>query len=463
MSNTGKTTDNGAAIKISPLIDLRKAKQGTVSVHTLPSPPPSAHNDGRSSTELSPMHNFMDKLLQPDVIERLKEYVAWQVAWREGHAAGMSLDDALNSVPDYAPLSINLDLTTACNYRCGHCVDMDILNTGIRHEHNQLMDALTGMIDKGLKSVIIIGGGEPTAYPAFGEVVRHLKKRDVSVGVVTNGSLMKRVEDVCDVLGPKDWVRLSLDSADNDTFAKMHRPGNKKCTLDWICEHIPPIKERNPNFGIGFSFIIVWDNCTANDEQIIDNTAEIYAAAERAKKYRFDYISYKPFLTRAESNNAEVVDLANEEESRLDETIALIRREVERTKELEDETFKIVESTNLRVLENRSYRDYTRQPHNCHLQFFRQVLSPLGIFNCPVYRHVPQAMVGEKHAYATPQQRRDTLKNTLRLIDKFDATDECREVTCLYNHANWMIEDLIRNPGKLEQLAASAARQDYFL
>lgn len=409
------------------------------------------------------MHNFMDKLVQPDVIERLKEYVAWQIAWREGHANGMSLDDALKSTPEYAPLSINLDLTTACNYRCGHCVDMDILNTGIRHEHNQLMDALTGMIEKGLKSVIIIGGGEPTAYPAFGEVVCHLKSHDVSVGVVTNGSLMKRVEDVCDVLGPKDWVRLSLDSADNDTFVKMHRPGNKKCTLDWICEHIPPIKERNPAFGIGFSFIIVWDNCTANDEQIIDNTAEIYAAAERAKQYRFDYISYKPFLVRAEANNAEVVDLANDEGARLDKTIALIRREVDRAKTLEDGTFKVVESTNLRVLENRSFRDYTRQPHNCHMQFFRQVLSPLGVFNCPVYRHVPQAMVGEKHAYATAQQRRDTLKNTLRLIDKFDATDECSEVTCLYNHANWAIEELIRNPEKLAQLTASPARQDYFL
>ena len=31
-----------------------------------------------------------------------------------------------------------------------------------------------------------------------------------------------------------------------------------------------------------------------------------------AKEHEFDYISYKPFLTRAEKNNAEIVDLTKE-------------------------------------------------------------------------------------------------------------------------------------------------------
>ena len=448
-------------MRISPLIDMRKPVDSPP-VHTLPLDRPK-RSDGGDGDELSPIHDFMGKLMQPDLIERLKDYVRWQVQRREAHDAGESADEVLKHAPDHAPISINLDLTTACNYRCGHCVDLDILNTGIRHDHERLMDALGVMADRGLKSVIIIGGGEPTAYPAFGEVVRLLKKRDISIGVVTNGSLMKRVEDVCDVLDERDWVRLSLDSADNDTFAKMHRPGNKKCTLDWICEHIPPIKARNPAFDIGFSFIIVWNDCSANSEQIIDNTDEIYRAAERAKKYQFDYISFKPFLTRAEENNAEIVELVRDSEAHVRDTVGLIRREVDRAKTLADDSFRVVESTNLRVLENNSYSDYTRQPRNCHMQFFRQVLSPLGVYNCPVYRHVPQALVGDKDAYSTPERRTEALQNTLRLIDAFDASQECREVTCLYNSANWFIEDLIRHPEKIDELKPSEARGDYFL
>ncbi len=40
---------------------------------------------------------------------------------------------------------------------------------------------------------------------------------------------------------------------------------------------------------------------------------------------------------------------------------------------------------------------------------------------------------------------------------------ECREVTCLYNHVNWWIEDLIRNPDKLDDLHPDEDRApDFF-
>jgi len=457
-------------ISISPLIDCRNIKTdsaddagGTGGANGAPLHTRARGDAARErQAELSPIHDFMGKLLQPGAIGRLAEYVRWQAAWREGYANGMSFDEALATAPDYAPLSINLDLTTACNYRCDHCVDMDILNTGIRYEHERLKDSLTRMADKGLRSVILIGGGEPTAYPGFGDIVRHLKDRDIKIGIVTNGSFMKKVREVAGVMGEGDWVRLSLDSADNGTFRAMHKPVNAKCTLDWICEQIPAIKDANPALQIGYSFIIVWRDCRTNNADIVENVAEIAAAAERAKRWRFDYISLKPFLTRAEENNAEIVDLVRDEEH-LGGIMKTIRGEIERAKRQQDDSFKVIESTNLRVLENGSYKNYTEQPHNCHLQFFRQVVSPLGVFNCPVYRHVPQALIGGKHAYATDADRRKTRDNTLRLIEAFDAAAECRDVTCLYNHANWFIEDLIRNPDKLGSLEATSERRDYFL
>ncbi len=413
--------------------------------------------------ELSPIHDFAAKLCQPEVIERLKEYVRWQLDWREGHAHGMTFDEAVRSIPAHVPLSINLDVTTACNYRCDHCVDMDILNTGIRYEHDKLKDSLTLMAERGLRSVIVIGGGEPTVYPGFEDIIRHLKTLKMKVGIVTNGSLPKKIRAVADVLEPQDWVRLSLDSGSNEKFYAMHKPGKKSLTLDWICENIAAIKDEiRPKFSIGFSFIIVWKDCEANDAKIHENIDEIVMAAERAKRYKFDYISYKPFLTRAERNNAEIVELT-QQQTRVDPIMAKIRQQVDIAKKMDDEDFKVVESTNLRVLENGSYKDYNRQPKNCHMQFFRQVLSPLGLFNCPVYRHVSHARIGDKHTYATTETLREAQRNTLRLIETFDASDECKHVTCLYNHANWFIEDLINNPEKLELLQPAEDRQDYFL
>ncbi len=410
--------------------------------------------------ELAAIHDFASKLLQPSLIGRLKEYVNWRVALRRAEADGLGIPEALAALDD-VPVSINLDLTTACNYACDHCVDMEILNTGKRYDHDKLLSSLEQLARRGLKSVIVIGGGEPTTYPQFTEVMRAMKGLGLRLGLVTNGTGMAKVAEIADCLDGSDWVRLSLDSGSDATFQAMHKP-RKPITLDEICAGIPPVKAINRATKIGFSYIIVWKGCEANDTAIVENVHEMAQAAERARRSGFDYISFKPFLVRADENNAEIVDLS-QSSGRVTDVMGAIRQQLELAKLHESPTFKVVESTNLRVLANNSYRNYTRQPQQCHMTVFRQVLSPLGLYNCPVYRHVPQAMLGDKHAYATEASLAATQLATAKLVDRFDASHECREVTCLYNSANWFIEDLIRHPEKLDDLLPGEERHDYFL
>ena len=288
-----------------------------------------------------------------------------------------------------------------------------------------------------------------------------MKALGLRLGVVTNGAGMARIRDVADVLDGGDWVRLSLDSGSDGTFQAMHKP-RKPITLDEICEGIPPVKAVNKSTRIGFSYIIVWKGCEANDATIVENVHEMTMAAERARRYLFDYISFKPFLVRAAENNAEIVGLGDAARH-MEEVMGAIRRQLDASKRLETRSFKVVESTNLRVLANNSFRRYTRQPQQCHMQLFRQVVSPLGVFNCPVYRHVDKAKIGDKHSYADESSVAQAQASTARLIREFNAADECKEVTCLYNDANWFIEDLIRHPDKLDELLPVEERHDYFL
>lgn len=411
--------------------------------------------------ELSQIHDFASKLLQPATLDRLKQYVRAQVAIRKGLAEGRTLDELVAGWDD-VPISINLDLTTACNYKCDHCVDLEILNTGIRYDHDKLEEALRNLAARGLKTVIVIGGGEPTVYPGFQAIIRFMKGLGLTLGIVTNGSGNKKIAEIAPALGPQDWVRLSLDAGTDHTFQVMHKP-RKPITLDEICEGVPPIRERNPHVPVGFSFIITWQGAHGNGMAIHENLHEMVLAAERARKHRFSYISFKPFLTRAEANNAEIVDLDEKRAGAFEQVLATIRKNVAEARKLETPEFRVIESTNLRVLENGTYRNYTRQPRNCHMQWFRQVVSPLGLFNCPVYRNQPHGQIGHKHAYAAPAELSRVQASTMRLIQTFDATEQCKEVTCLYNHVNWFIEDLVRHPEKLETLAAAPERGDYFL
>lgn len=423
---------------------------------------PASPTGGEKQIELTPIHDFAAKLKQPEILPRLKEYVRWQAHLRGTLPAGDAVHDT-ERVPDFAPVSINLDITTACNFACDHCVDMDILNTGIKYNHDKLLDSIRLMADRGLKSIIIIGGGEPTVYPKFVESVELMKSLGLQVSVVSNGSGMKKIAEIAPLLDEKDWVRLSLDSATDPTFQAMHKPKGRGITLDEICSAVPGIKEINPRFPIGFSFIVTWRGANINDTSIVENIHEIVDGARRARHYKFDYIAYKPFLTRAEENNAEIVDL-KQTDTDFDAIVARLRESVDEAKKLATDDFRVIETTNLKVLENRSFASYSQQPRECHMQFFRQVLSPLGMYNCPVYRNQPHGKVGPKGAYNTTEDYDETRKTTGGLIKSFDAHHQCREVACLYNHANWWIESLIDEPAKLDQLEAVAMETpDFFL
>ncbi|MCE9636642.1 MAG: radical SAM protein, partial [Planctomycetes bacterium] len=404
------------------------------------------------------IHDFTAKLRQPAVLPGVLDYVKWRRQVEAARKAGRNPPDA----PRIAPVSINLDLTTACNYRCDHCIDWDILNTAFKHDEAVLRSSIEQMHAKGLRSVILIGGGEPTVYPGFSDFVRFLKSLKMQVSVVTNGSGNRKIHEIADCLDERDWVRLSLDSGTNDTFIRMHKPVNKEITLESICEWVPKVKAINPRFKYGFSFIIVWKGAEReHDVKIVENIHEIVTAAKLARDHQFDYISLKPFLVRS-STGSEVMD-PEKAEAELQGVVKRIRDSINEAKLLEDGTFKVLESTNLRMLEHGNWRDFTNQPKTCHMQAIRQVLTPTGLYNCPAYRGVDRARIAGKDAYKDDATFAESNRGLATILDTFDASKECREVTCLYNDVNWWLEGLVKGDQLLDDVAAGADRVDYFL
>ncbi len=405
------------------------------------------------------IHDFTGKLRQPAVLPLVLDYVKWRRAARHAGATGADVPLA----PRIAPISINLDLTTACNFRCDHCIDWDILNTKFNHDEQVLKDSLREMNSRGLRSVILIGGGEPTVYPGFSDMVRFIKELDMQVAVVSNGSGNRKIMEVADCLDERDWVRLSLDSGTNDTFIRMHNPVNKKLTLESICEWVPRIKEKNPNFIYGFSFIIVWKGAEREEDvKLVENIHEMATATKLARDHGFDYISMKPFLVRSESGS-EVMDPEKAEQEMAAMT-RRIRESVDQCKTLATDTFRVLESTNLRMLEAGNWRDFTNQPQVCHMQALRQVLTPTGLYNCPAYRGVDRARIAGKDAFGTDALSAGTMSALCTQLETFDAHTECKDVTCLYNDVNWWLDGLVKSDDDLDAMAlAGDERVDYFL
>lgn len=413
---------------------------------TAAAPPPDP--TAAPGVPLAPVHDFVRKLRQGPFHARVADYVTWQKGVRAAQASGASAPP----LPDWAPLSINLDLTTACNYACDHCIDWDTLNSGINHDDASLRESLATMAARGLRSVILIGGGEPTVHPRFAAMVAFLKDLGLAVAVVSNGSRNERILDVAGRLEGRDWVRLSLDAGTDATFQAMHRP-KKPVSLEEICGWIPRIKARNAAPRLGFSYVICWEGSErgAHAPPVVDNVDEIPLAARLARDSGFDYISLKPFLTRT-AEGAEVMD-PSAARSSLERTVRRIRARVEEARALAGPQFAVLESTNLQVLERGTWRELTHQPRTCHMQALRQVLSPLGLWNCPAHRGVPKARIDGRQAYAGAQRAAATQARVGEMLGRFDASTECREVTCLYHETNWWIEQAIEDPRGLTDAA----------
>jgi len=387
-------------------------------------------------------HDFGSKLRQHSTVQRLKEYIQWQ---RDLEANFPSLEP-----PVHSPISINLDLTSACNYSCPFCVDSRLINAGKTLASEDIKNLVDTLYSHGLLSVILIGGGEPTLHPDFEAVVETIKSKGIQIGIVTNGSRLEKIEAIADQLEEKDWIRISIDAATQETFKALHQP-RTKLTLRQILERAKKIKEKNPRVSLGYSYVIVWEGVDIDGKGLRPNIQEMPKATELASKFSFDYISFKPCLVRVEESQRETL-LQNVGPSKESEIAKEIKIQLQKAREIAGDKVKVIESSNLKAMLNQETERIKTQPKRCHMQFFRTVVSPFGIYHCPAFRGVDIAKIAEKDGYLTDKKFRQSLKRIAESIETFRATTECKDVGCFYNETNWWLETFIQSKENVHEI-----------
>ena len=380
-------------------------------------------------------HDFSSKLRQDATLPRLKDYIRWQRT--------CGVDTPERGLPMFSPISINLDLTSACNFSCPFCVDSKLINAGKSLTFVEAKKTVDTLHSHGLLSVILIGGGEPTLHRDFAEIVRYIKSKKLQIGIVTNGSRLEKIEEVAETLGEKDWIRISIDAAGEEVFRDLHQP-KTQVTLEGTLEKARNVKKKNPVVSLGYSFVIVWEGVEINGKRLRPNIDEMAGSVERAREFSFDYISFKPCLVRFNESQRETL-LKNVKKTEQRNIIDQIKSRLQEARRLAKGPVKILESSNLKAMLNQETDRIKKQPKRCHIQFFRTVVTPFGIFHCPAFRGVEEARIGETTGYLSEVQFKETLLRTVKSILTFDAEDECKEVGCFYNRSNWWLEKFIRS------------------
>jgi MoaA/NifB/PqqE/SkfB family radical SAM enzyme len=150
------------------------------------------------------------------------------------------------------PVTVELDLTNLCNHACPGCSFSYLVNIS---KDSIPFDRAERIINElgefGARAITFSGGGEPLVY---GEervlaLMELAKSHGMDCALITNGSLLRsaRFKELC------QWVRVSLDGYDADTFARFH--GRNDREFQKVCENIRKFCALPGDCTVGVGFL----------------------------------------------------------------------------------------------------------------------------------------------------------------------------------------------------------------
>lgn len=123
-----------------------------------------------------------------------------------------------------APLVVHLDITFRCNARCIFCYDSSGTGGGVPEMTTQEIESV---IDECIDIDVVqitFGGGEAFIREDFMEILRHAKKRNLRIYILSNGTLItqQKARELARCMDPRfDMVQISLDAPRPDVHDKQ--------------------------------------------------------------------------------------------------------------------------------------------------------------------------------------------------------------------------------------------------
>src|SRR3977135_3079276 len=115
------------------------------------------------------------------------------------------------------PILVHIIPMRQCNLACTYCNEFDDFSKPVPPE--EMKKRLDALADMGT-SIITISGGEPLMHPELDEVIRHIRRRGMIAGMITNGFYLnqERIERL-NAAG-LEHLQISIDNTVSDEVSK---------------------------------------------------------------------------------------------------------------------------------------------------------------------------------------------------------------------------------------------------
>lgn len=356
-----------------------------------------------------------------DLIAKLHQNFVYEKIYKTNWSAGTN-----------SPLVVELDTTEACDLACPGCISEDIMKTQNKFSNERLLSLGKEFYNAGIKAVVLIGGGEPLAHPAVGELMEYLGKHDIHIGITTNGTFIKKyLEQIAEY---SSWTRVSMDAASDGLFKKLRPSKGGKSKFFDIVENMRLLSEVKKG-KLGYSYLIQTES---DGPEVTSNVHEIYQAAELARDIGCDYFEVKPsYQFRNDTDHA----LMHHDTVLMNEA----KRQIKYLDELETKTFSILKAINLEYSLNSTKVQQPKSYHTCPATELRTLVCPSGVFVCPYWRGKEKMYIGELHntsfeAMWQSERRKKVMKH-------LDPAKHC-SFHCLRHDSNVEVFKLIQSKDK---------------
>ncbi len=308
------------------------------------------------------------------------------------------------------PVHVQMILSDLCNQNCNFCAYRDPTYTSSQLFHvegnynpnrmlpfDKVIEILDDCKEMGVEAIQLTGGGEPTVYPKFQEVVDAILERGMKWALVTNGVLSKKWD-----FSTATWMRVSLDAANAQTYSKIRNVP---------IGHFEKALETIESYKCGVGFVVTPQNWT-----------EILEAALLAKRLGASNIRIGAQFS---SKGEDLFQRFREDATKLSSMAEAIS----------DDSFEVFNKFGEKLDElNQGSPDYK----TCGYQHFTTYIgADQNLYRCCIYAYSPRGLI------ATLKGKR--FKDVWQQIaypdfERFDARG-C--VRCQYNRINRNLNEVL--------------------
>lgn len=299
-----------------------------------------------------------------------------------------------------APVTVEWDLSNTCSLRCGasgegggcHFAHTHVAgpwagqaerptnyaDTGRFADIEVVFRGLSEMADCGVQAIVWSGGGEPTLHPDWSSALQYGRVCGLKQGMYTLGGHLAP-ETARIMAMTLDWVVVSLDAADADSYAaeKGVPPGRFVNAVRGI-----ELLTAHPDLVVGVSFLLHAGNWQQTDEMLA-----------LARSLKATYATFRPSV----SYDRDRADTCSDDRTWI--TAALPRlQQLQHEPDVEIDPARFVE-----------YRDWTSHGYaTCYgIRMLTQVTPDGRVWVCPNRRGIAGSSIGDlsKESFAAIWKR----------------------------------------------------------